>query len=237
MKSEKEVETEASGGEDMRIRKESEGQVAAEADEIEEELKAGHKSHGHSKRKEISRLKKEIGEFEKKLKEKETEVQAKHDMWLRAVADFDNFRKRTEREIQGILRSANERLILELLDVIDGLELGLSAVNAGGRGTSSGDREGTSNAAEIGAAKPDKSGDSGIVEGLTLVLSKLGKILEAEGVTEIDALGKEFDPLLCEAVMQVSGSGYESHHVAEVMRKGYMLGDKLLRPARVKVEE
>ncbi|MDI6807963.1 MAG: nucleotide exchange factor GrpE [Candidatus Eisenbacteria bacterium] len=183
----------------------------------------------------MSRLKKEIVELQGKLKEKESEVLGKHDMWLRAVADYDNFRKRKEKEIRTIVRLANEKLILELLDVIDGLELGLSVVNAEGQGAVSADGEETANAGAEGAPRPEENKDSGIREGLALVLSRLKRILQSEGVAEIDALGKEFDPLLCEAVMEVNDSGFEPGSVAEVMRKGYVLGDKLLRPAKVKV--
>ena len=127
---------------------------------------------------------------------------------LRTVADFSNYRRRTEQEFAGLKKAANRDLLLQLLDVLDDFGRALTAV-------------------------PEEQRDSGWVAGTAMIEKKLQGVLERAGVTPIEALGQPFDPALHEAV--ASDPGSDGSTVVEVYRQGYRLGDGLLRPAMVKV--
>jgi len=125
-------------------------------------------------------------------------------------ADFDNYRKRVDRQIEEIKKYSNERLVIELLEVVDELELAVSM----GR---------TSNSSEV------------LVQGVEMTLKKLQKILANEGVTLIECLGKPFDPSKHNAVSRVERADMEEGNVVEEIRKGYIIKDKVIRPSIVKV--
>ncbi|MCK4547646.1 MAG: nucleotide exchange factor GrpE [Candidatus Eisenbacteria sp.] len=144
-----------------------------------------------------------IAELEMKLEES-------NDKYLRTLADLDNFRKRTEREKADLLRSAGERLIGDLLEVLDGFDQAL-AMDAGTEAAGS------------------------FVEGMVLLRRQLMRILEKEGLTEIVSTGQPFDPNIHEAAMQVESAEHSSDTVVQELRKGYLLNERLLRPARVAV--
>jgi len=127
--------------------------------------------------------------------------------WQRAQADFVNYKRRTEQERQEFNSYANANLILSLLPVIDDLERALDAV-------------------------PPKYKKHDWVEGVRLVAHKFKTILEGQGVKPIKAMGEAFDPNYHEALRQDKG---EEGIVVEEFQKGYMMHDKLLRPARVVV--
>jgi molecular chaperone GrpE len=141
-------------------------------------------------------------------------VEAERDEYLRDLqrlaADFDNYRKRTAREQEALASRAHERLIKELLPVLDDLERALDA------------------AGEHDEAK--------LVDGVSLVREALRQALEREGLVEIAADGV-FDPHVHEALLAQPAEGREHGDVLEVIQKGYRLGDKVLRPARVVVAE
>jgi molecular chaperone GrpE len=132
------------------------------------------------------------------------------DAYLRLAADFDNYRKRVAREQAELTQRANERLLNELLPVLDDLERALQA------------------AAEHEEAK--------LEEGVRLVHQSLSGLVKRHGLTEIDAHGA-FDPHVHEAMLAQPGDGAEEGSVLQVLQKGYLLGDKVLRPARVIVAE
>ncbi len=132
------------------------------------------------------------------------------DSYLRLAADFDNYRKRVAREHAELTARANERLVNELLPVLDDLERALEA------------------AAEHEEAK--------LEEGVRLVHQSLLGLVERHGLTEIEAEGV-FDPHVHEALLAQPGEGAEEGAVLQVLQKGYKLGDKVLRPARVIVAE
>jgi molecular chaperone GrpE len=136
---------------------------------------------------------------------------APDDSYLRLAADFDNYRKRTAREHAELTQRANERLLNELLPVLDDLERALEA------------------AAEHEEAK--------LEEGVRLVHRALEDVLRKEGLAEIEAEGA-FDPHVHEALLaQPGGEEAASGDVLQVLQKGYRLGDRVLRPARVIVAE
>jgi molecular chaperone GrpE len=135
---------------------------------------------------------------------------APDDAYLRLAADFDNYRKRVAREHAELTTRANERLVNELLPVLDDLERALEA------------------AAEHEEAK--------LEEGVKLVHRSLASLLERHGLKEIDTEGA-FDPHVHEALLAQPGEDAEEGSVLQVLQKGYRLGDKVLRPARVIVAE
>jgi molecular chaperone GrpE len=137
-------------------------------------------------------------------------AQAPDESYLRLAADFDNYRKRVAREQVELTRRANERLLNELLPVLDDLERALEA------------------AAEHEEAK--------LEEGVRLVHRSLLGLVERHGLSEIETEGA-FDPHVHEALLAQPGEGAEEGSVLQVLQKGYKLGDKVLRPARVIVAE
>ncbi len=132
------------------------------------------------------------------------------DQWRRTAAEFANYRKRLEREQAEFIKQANAALIAKLLPVLDDFDLAFEHL-------------------------PEEVAESAWVEGFALIRRKLHAILEQEGVTPIEAVGQPFDPTLHEAVSHEESEEVESGHVIAEVRKGYRLGDRVLRPALVRV--
>lgn len=125
-------------------------------------------------------------------------------------ADFENLQKRTKREIEETVKYGNEDLIVSLLPILDDLERALSA----GRNSDNKDA---------------------IVGGLELILKATQNVLFQKGLSAIDAVGKKFDPSRHEAIGFISSPDYEDNMVVREFRRGYMLGDKVIRPSVVEV--
>jgi molecular chaperone GrpE len=142
------------------------------------------------------------------------EAEARRDEYLdhlqRLKAEFDNYRKRAVRDQEALAARAHERLVKELLPVLDDLERALDA-------------------AEV-------HDEASVVEGVRLVQRALRASLEREGLAEIETDGA-FDPHVHEALLAQPGEGAEPGSVLQVVQKGYRLGDRVLRPARVVVAE
>lgn len=132
------------------------------------------------------------------------------DRLLRLQADFENYRKRMDREKKDWIAFANEKLVLELLPVLDHFELGLA------------------DSAKNGAP-------AAFVEGFQLICNQLRSALEKAGVQAIDAEGAAFDPHVHEAITHLPSDDVPADHVVAQTRRGYKLGDKLLRAAQVVV--
>jgi len=128
----------------------------------------------------------------------------------RLQADFDNYRKRTLREQTARTASASQALVARLLPVLDNFELAVSA------------------------AEQSRDFDR-MLKGVEMVLGALREVLEGEGLVKIEAEGKPFDPERHEAVIAVEQEGSEPGMVVDIVRAGYELGGKVLRPAMVKV--
>jgi len=135
---------------------------------------------------------------------------AHDDAYLRLAADFDNYRKRVAREQAEVAVRANERLLNELLPVLDDLERALEAAAA--------------------------HEEAKLEDGVRLVHQAFSSLLARHGLTEIAADGT-FDPHVHEALLTQPGEGAEEGSVLQVLQKGYRLGDRVLRPARVIVAE
>ena len=137
----------------------------------------------------------------------EDEILKWRDLALRATADHENYRKRAAREREDAVRYANQSLLEELLPVLDNFEMGMQA------------------------AAQDEG--SMIYIGMDMVRKQMNEFLGNCGVTEIEAEGKAFDPNLHDAVSQEAAEGVEEGTVLRVTRRGFMLRDRLLRPAAV----
>ncbi len=131
--------------------------------------------------------------------------------YLRLAADFQNFRRRTESERSRIYQDAKEGISLQLLEVLDNFE----------------------RAMEHAAESPDEK----LAEGMELILKQLKGVLDRNGVKEIEALGKPFDPNFHNAVMTEAAEGAQSGTVTKVFQKGYMLNQKVIRPSMVAVAQ
>jgi len=136
------------------------------------------------------------------------------DQKLRALAELDNSRKRMARQIEDIIRTANDRLLAELLEVADNLERALAHGNAG---------------------NSEECNNDAVFEGTRLILSQVIGLLDKYGVRPLESIGKRFDPTYHEALMEVDSDVYEPGVVAAEMVKGYAIGDRILRHARVAV--
>lgn len=151
-----------------------------------------------------------VDSLKEQLAAKELEAKNNYDRFLRQVAELENFKKRTSRERDEAIRFANESLIKDLLPVVDNLERAVAHASGGGNG------------------KP-------IVEGVEMVLKGLLDAMAKHGVTQISAVGQPFDPSKHEAMAQVESAEHEPNSVVDELHKGYMLRDRLLRPALVSV--
>jgi molecular chaperone GrpE len=152
--------------------------------------------------------------LEEKLKNSEEEVKKHKDEYLRTLAEFDNFRKRMEREKDEMIKFSNERLLKEFLPVLDHLEMTVD------------------HAAKTSGTHEAK--DS-IEEGVRLTVKQFLGLLEKFGVKEIGGEGEPFNPNLQEAIGSVESGKYAQGFVASVHRKGFTLNGRLIRPAMVSI--
>ena len=129
--------------------------------------------------------------------------------YTRLMADFQNYKRRTEKEKSDIYAYANEKLITGLLEVIDNFERAVLSETA----------------------------DEKYAEGMEMIFKQLKRVLEGSGLEEIKALGEGFDPNFHNAVMTEENDNFESGSVTEVLQKGYTLNGKVIRPSMVKVNK
>ena len=176
------------------------------------------------------------------LAERFVEVERERDAHLddlkRLAAEFDNYRKRVARDQQSLVARSNERLVKELLPVLDDLERALEAAaeheEAAERPVrDSGPGEGARGSREVPPVPGDVAGAHEVFEGVRLVHRNLADLLRREGLAEIETNGR-FDPHVHEALLS-QPSEQEEGSVLDVVQKGYKLGDHVVRPARVVV--
>jgi molecular chaperone GrpE len=146
-------------------------------------------------------------ELQKQLTEAQAKADEYKDGWQRSVADFQNYRKRVEAERAETYQTAVGNIIKRYLPILDDLERALQARPEG----------------------------LAWVDGIELIYRKLQSILESEGIKRIEAEGQMFDPNFHEAIGEEHADGAQSGQVTAVIRNGYMLGDKVIRPAMVRV--
>jgi len=132
------------------------------------------------------------------------------DGWQRARAEFANYKKRVEREQSSAYQAAAAAVIKHFLGILDDLERALKN-------------------------RPKEGDGAAWAEGIELVYRKLVSILESEGVTQMQTDGQMFDPNLHEAILSEDSDQHESGQIIEAVQQGYLLGDKVVRPAMVRV--
>jgi molecular chaperone GrpE len=143
---------------------------------------------------EVERLRQELGR--------------EHDLYLRALADFDNFRRRTERDRAAAAQRDRRAYLLSMLDLLDGFDLAVEHL--------------------------DEAPES-IAEGIRVLQRQLVGMLEAQGVRPFKSIGEPFNPEMHEAIGSEESEKFETGTVTHEARRGYRLGEELLRPARVRV--
>jgi molecular chaperone GrpE len=152
----------------------------------------------------------ELAELRRHLEEAEAQAAEYLDGWQRAQAEFANYKKRQEADRGQMIAMASAELLRKLLPLVDDFERARETL-------------------------PDNLGRLTWCEGFFLMRIKLDAILESEGVTAIEALGQPFDPVYHEAISYEEAPGYEEGQVIAEVQRGYMLGERVLRPAVVKV--
>lgn len=152
------------------------------------------------------------GFFKKKDKKDKKDIQIEEltDKYRRTMAEFDNFRKRTEKEKSAMYEIGARDIIEKLLPVVDNFERGLATI-------------------------PEEDKSNPVAEGMEKIYRQFTKMLEDAGVKEIEAEGKEFDPELHNAVMHVEDDSFGENVVAEVLQKGYTYRESVVRHSMVKV--
>jgi molecular chaperone GrpE len=150
-----------------------------------------------------------LEELQKQLAESQSQAVEYMDGWQRSVAEFQNYRRRVEAEKAEMYQMAAGNIIKRYLPILDDMERAMEA----------------------------RPPDLAWANGIELIFRKLQTILEAEGVKRIEAEGQKFDPNFHEAISQEPAEGVESGTVLTVIRNGYMLGERVIRPAMVRVAQ
>lgn len=154
----------------------------------------------------------ELNAANAKIAELEAKLEEADNRYLRLQADFENFRRRSRMDLEAVEKYRAQSLVTDLLPIIDNFERGLKL-------------------------EVDNEQAKSLLQGMEMVYRSLLDALKKEGVEPIEAVGKEFDPNLHHAVMQVEDENYDSNIVVEEFQKGYMLKDRVIRPSMVKVTQ
>ena len=190
--------------EKVDIAEEEKTEAEQPAEEIKEEPE---KTEKKKARKEAAKDKPEEKKEEPPKPTPEQELASANDRYLRLMAEYDNFRKRSQKEKENLYGDIKANAVKEFLPVYDNLERALAAETA----------------------------DEAYRKGVEMIMAQFGKTLEKLGVTEIKCLGEKFDPQFHNAVMHVDDEEKGENEIVEVFQKGFMLGDKVIRFAMVKV--
>jgi molecular chaperone GrpE len=153
----------------------------------------------------------EVDSLHQQIADKDKELAELRDKYLRVLADTDNARKRIRQQSEDSVRLQRENILRDLLPIVDNLERAVEAARGGS-----------------GADQP-------IVAGVEMVLRSLIDFLRSHGVTQVSAVGQQFDPQLHEAVDHVHSPEHPPNTVVSEFHRGYVIGDRTLRPARVTV--
>mgnify|MGYP001825420739 FL=1 len=154
-----------------------------------------------------------LEDLEAKLTAAQAEAIENHDRMLRMAAELDNYKKRAARDLDDIKKYATENLIRQLLSVVDNLERA------------------------IASAASENESDQRLVDGVALTLAEIMKILEKHYVSPIQALGEPFDPAFHQAMCQEEHTDQPPNTVVQEFQKGYLIHERLLRPAMVVVSK
>ena len=178
-------------------------------DEVDEETDQSEEVDGEADQSEEPKAKIEITPLF--LAREEAEMYK--DRWMRLAAEFENYKKRRAREFEALVQSASEDVIRDLLPILDGVGRALAH-------SENGDTE-----------------SEGFQEGIKMIMEQFPRVLYNRNLKEIETVGKPFDPTVHEALMQMPSEVHDAGIVADEVEKGYSLGDKVLRPAKVVVSQ
>jgi len=153
---------------------------------------------------------KDVEELKGQLEQEKVKVDTTLSKMKYLQADFDNYQKRTNREVEQLLRIGNERIILRLLDILDNLKRATESHN-------------------------DELSTIGVLDGIMMIRDDVKELLKSEGVKEIETLGKKFDPTLHEAVSFREMSDLDEGSIISEVRKGYLVHEKVVRTSMVEV--
>jgi molecular chaperone GrpE len=156
-----------------------------------------------------------LDELRRSLETKEAECRNAHDKYLRLAAEFDNFKRISQRDQRDQIKFGNEQLLKELLVVVDNLDRAIKSAKD---------------------AK-DHGGNDALIQGVELTLKQFLAVLTRFGVSPVESMGKPFDPATQQAVAQVESATVPEHAVVEEFQKGYLLHDRILRAAMVSVSK
>jgi molecular chaperone GrpE len=154
-------------------------------------------------------------DLKRSLEAKDAECRNAHDKYLRLAAEFDNYKRISQRDQRDQIKFGNEQLLKELLLVVDNLDRAIKSA-----------KDAT-----------DHGRNDALVEGVELTLKQLFGILTKFGVSPVESVGKPFDPATQQAVAQVESDTVPEHAVVEEFQKGYLLHDRILRAAMVSVSK
>ncbi len=146
------------------------------------------------------------------LETKDVECKTAHDRYLRLAAEFDNYKRLTQRDQREQIKFGNEQILKELLPVVDNLERAIKSAK-------------------------DNGGGEALIQGVELTLKQFVGVLTKFGVSPVDSVGHPFDPATQQAVTQVESEKVPEHCVVEEFQKGYLLHDRILRAAMVSVSK
>jgi len=152
----------------------------------------------------------EESDTEKKIETLENNIKEHKDRYLRLMAEFDNYKRRTSKEYERLIEMANERLILELIEVRENFERALSMTDSNGGGNI-----------------------ITITDGMKLIYNKFDSILKKNGLTAFTEIGDLFDPQIHDAMMKAPDNNIEQDHICAIYEKGYKLKDRVIRHAKV----
>ncbi|MBW2608415.1 MAG: nucleotide exchange factor GrpE [Deltaproteobacteria bacterium] len=194
---------------EKKLTKKKINKVIIEPEGVDKEEKVSKKKV--SEKKDKVKIVDHLKEMEARLESVEQEAKEAHDRFLRVSAEFENYKKRSAREMDEFRKFANESLLREMLTVVDNLERALNSSNN------------------------DNQANSHIAEGVDMTLKEILKVFEKFNVKPIEALGKPFDPNFHQAAMREETNERPENTVLNELEKGYMIHDRLLRPAMVVV--
>jgi len=199
-----------SGKKSIKIQTESD-EDRDKATETEADAKDQKNSEGEAEKIDQVQADDPMKDLEVQLEAKEQEAKENYDRLLRVSAEFENYKKRTSRELEEFRKFANQSLIKELLSVVDNLELAMKSTNG------------------------HETIDQGLLQGLEMTHKEILKIFEKFNVKPIEAQGQVFDPTFHEAVMQEETDEVNANTIVNELQKGYLIHNRLLRPSMVVV--
>ena len=153
-----------------------------------------------------------VEDLKRSLEAKDIECRNAHDKYLRLAAEFDNYKRISQRDQRDQIKFGNEQLLKELLVVVDNLDRAIKSAK-------------------------DNGGTGALVQGVELTYKQLLAVLTKFGVSPVESVGKPFDPTTQQAVAQVESDTVPEHGVVEEFQKGYLLHDRILRAAMVSVSK